>query len=694
MSRMGFGFGRYRSPPHHPAGLNLAIAPPLVAPSATWTGVAGSGFETVPTDPERTTAKPAIRPIVAPFQWYTDELLIGVYAAANNGGSLLDNMGIETVVVHCEGTRAYITAPSVETFADANGNPVSYFGWWARLRNDGRSGNAQVYFEAIAKDATMQRRVIGPFQFSPKAAQYSHQISVAATPAEVAGSRYKTLAAAYNYLKSVSATNPLITITEAGDYDFGAPTNGWANGSHINGYVHLTATAPAVLTRAAPAANADPGAHRPFMPMHLFGDKLTLDFKNAGELWHSDSTARNHWLDGINLTNSNGRYDLYRKTSRNTLGWLLRPNTSNFGVALTECKVSNLWNAAMNTGLVRGSTFTNCWSDLADHSLCFIDNRIDDFDSTSYSTHIPSVTIAYTGAGTTATIERGSGNIFTAKVDGVAISTFTALSTLAGWVAGTNYTIANLAAWINSLAGWSATLLDDTRAAWTLVPASSAYIPGAWPAQNAKTTPLTLSATFDIHADWWQKQDGAVLQNVICANNVTSNFVGAVFLIGDLEDAVFVNNAWHCKDVWNFGDRTAARSQQGDYLRHFVFAHNTAVNQRFWLRNDIAAIPFDADGYCLWANNAVESFEWLGAIDPDIVVTDNHIYDGYTVPTSGASQTTQGGNIASLFTDPAHGDFTPKGALLTHQKPPRVARDLRRGLRASTCAVGAIGTTG
>lgn len=688
MGRMGFGFGRHRSTCLFPSG------PPLLAPSVLWNGVAGSGFGNVPVDPPRTTAKPAIRPMVAPFQWYTKELLIGVYAAANNGGTLIDNMGIETVVVHCEGTRVFITEPTVETFEDANGNMVSYFGWWAKLRNDGRNGHAQVYFEAIPKDSSMQKRVIGPYQFSPRSAKYSHQIAVAATPAEVVGARYKTLTAAYNYLKSVNATNPLITISEAGDYDLGAPANGWANGSHINGYVHLTATAPATLTRAAPAANADPGAHRPSMPMHLFGNRLTLDFKHAGELWHSDSTARDHWLDGINLTNSNGRYDLYRRMGRNGVGWLLRQNAAGLGVWLTEVAVSNLWNAAMNTSLVRGSTFTQCWSDLADHSLCFIDNRIDDFDSTTYATHIPSTTVTYTGTGSAATIERGANNTFTAKVDGVVVSTFTALSTLAGWVAGTNYTVANFVAWINGLSGWSATLLDDSRAAWSLVPNGGTYIPTTWPAQNVKNATLTLATTFDIHADWWQKQDGPVLQNIVCANNVTTNFVGAFFLIGDLEDAMFLNNAWHCKDVWNFGNRASARSQHGDYLRHFVFAHNTAVNQRFWLRNNIPTIPFDADGYCLWANNVLESFEWMGAPDPDILVADNHIYDGYAIPPTGAVQTTQGGNIASLFVAPAQGNFTPKGALLTHPKPPRISYDLTRTARAGSCAVGAVGAVG
>lgn len=67
--------------------------------------------------------------MVPPNQAFTDELLVGVYAAANNNGSLLDNMGIEKVVLHYEGATSEILSPSFATFADANGQPVTYFGW-------------------------------------------------------------------------------------------------------------------------------------------------------------------------------------------------------------------------------------------------------------------------------------------------------------------------------------------------------------------------------------------------------------------------------------------------------------------------------------------------------------------------------------------------------------------------------------
>ncbi|MDP2130302.1 MAG: hypothetical protein U0975_08815 [Erythrobacter sp.] len=71
--------------------------PPLIAPAGAWTGTAASGFTTIPTEPVRTTAKPALRLITPPSQWFTDTLDVGVMAAANDGGSLFNTLGIADV---------------------------------------------------------------------------------------------------------------------------------------------------------------------------------------------------------------------------------------------------------------------------------------------------------------------------------------------------------------------------------------------------------------------------------------------------------------------------------------------------------------------------------------------------------------------------------------------------------------------
>ena len=104
-------------------------------PGPIWTGVAGSGFSQAPLDPARQTAKAAMRLIVPSNQAYTDSLLVGVAAFANNNGSMLERCGIKAVYIYYEGNNIEISEPSYQSFNDANGSPVSYLGWWDRLKH-------------------------------------------------------------------------------------------------------------------------------------------------------------------------------------------------------------------------------------------------------------------------------------------------------------------------------------------------------------------------------------------------------------------------------------------------------------------------------------------------------------------------------------------------------------------------------
>jgi len=684
MGRIGYGFGTSRR-----SVTANGTAPPLIAPSELWQGTAGSGFTNIPADPLRTTAKPATRLLIPPFQWYDDVLLVGVFAAANNAGTLLDNMGIETVIVHYEGARHFIAAPSYQTMPDANGVPVTYFGWWVRLKHDGRNGHARLYFEAVPKDQTMQRRVVGPYQFSPQASVHDYTLDIAATPAEATGARYKTMASALSYLKSVNAKNPLVRFVEGGYYDLNGATNGWSSASWSNGYVHVTASAPVVLGRPAPAATADPSTFRPSCGLHLSGNMITLDFKSASELWNTDYAGRDHWLDGIKVTNSNGRYDLYRKSVRSTVGWLFRQSSITAGAWVTECNFTNLWNCLINTSLARGNILTSCWSDVFDHSYCVIGNRVDDWDSTTYSLPITALTVSYSGPEATATFER-NGNTFTAKAGGVTIGTLTMGNSLAEFVANTNYTVQNLASWLNAMPGWSATALDNTRAGVFLT--KTGYIPGTFPAVNVKNATAAFETLFDIHADWWQKQNGPIHENIVIADNVATNFVGQSVFWGNVDDMIVINNSWHNGDgEFIVGQGVAnSRSQFGNTQRHMVFAHNTLATQRVWLRKD-ASGQFNPDGYSLWANNVVPSFEWLGgAADPDMSLYGNHMFDGYALPAGGGPALSQGGSDATLFVNAAAGDFTPSGQLLTNLKQPVVLHDANRKAREELAPAGAV----
>lgn len=676
MGRLGYGSGRRRR-------MGYRSAAPQIAPSVLWNGVSGSGFSTVPTDPVRTTAKPALRLMVAPYQWYNNQLLVGVCAAASDGGTLINDMGLDMVIAHFEGTRVFIESPSVEVITDANGIKRSYYGWWIRLRNDGRNGHAQLYFEGVAKDPTMQRRVIGPFQFSPQASLYSHEITIAATPSEIVGSRYKTMGAALSYLRAINATNPRLTFTESGAYNVEPPgLNNWSAGSWTNGYVHLEATVPVTLGRPLPASNADPSPMRPTCGLHIKGRNITMDFANCSELYNSDTATRlNHWLDGCVLTNSRGRYDLFRKISRSILGWLIRN-----GAYITECEFKNLWNAGNEHLLVRGCRFDTCYGDLFTGAQCVIYNHVNDFDSSAFRIRIPSVTINMPSGGT---LER-TGNIFTARISGSVIGSFTVSNALADYTANTNYTNANLVGWINGLAGWGATLLDDTRAAVSLAPGSTTILPGTWAAQSGTGGVLTLDTMIDIHSDWYQRTNGAESENVFIGYNDANDIVcQLIFIERNCLDWICINNSWRTKTVWSEGLRSSARSglNRG---RHQIFVHNTIIGQIIRLiGNNVSSTDYDA--YCVIANNVVDTFEWssVSAQDPDLRLADNHIFTGYSLPAL-AVNTSQGGTENSLFPLANTGNFAPGGVLLTNPKVSRLNHDQALAPRATFAPAGAL----
>ena len=195
---------------------DVIFAPPALAPQASWTGMAGSGFATTPVDPVRTTAKPALRLLTPPFQWFTDTLDVGVVAAANDSGSMLNTLGIAEVSFYFEGNSVKVLAPSWHVIDTAVG-PRRYFGWWVRLKKPPlKSGDGHLYVEAVARDVTMQKRVIGPYVFSPRAVQHDAYLSVTPSAAAIAGTRFQSLAAALGWCKANGKTNPLVTITEPG----------------------------------------------------------------------------------------------------------------------------------------------------------------------------------------------------------------------------------------------------------------------------------------------------------------------------------------------------------------------------------------------------------------------------------------------------------------------------------------------
>lgn len=677
MAGFGFGFraGRRRLLPT--ANRNPVS---FIQPGTSWAGVAGSGFSQVPVDPVRATAKPAMRLITPPNQYFTSSLLVGVIAGANAGGTLLDNLGLEKVVVHYEGESIDIAAPTYQTITDANGVRRGYFGWWVKLKRT-TSGHANLYFEAIPQDVSMQRRVIGPCQYSPQAVVHDRQIEVAPSQLVVTGSRYQSIGAALTFLAQVSAQNPAITVTESGTYDL----NGLGATYQGAGYCTIKATVPITIGKTVFTTESAALLRPRWDGLRFSGGNVTIDARFASTLYHEVAVGRQHWLDGIKMINSAGRYALWRGGTR-PLGHFVRNNPW-----FTECTISTISNCCVNARLVRGCQISGGYGDVVTDAACVVHSITHDWDSSDgWAQDVPSLTVSYSGAQSTATLALSGGNDSSSRTIraawGRSSASFTVGNTEALMTAN-RYLVSEVAAWLNGLGvGFSANVIDDTRRASAL---SLVGLKGAaFTARDVKSAPLTLVTMFDQHTDWFQQNNAGMLENCILANNVSTGIVGQdVFIIGSggAKDFLVFNNAFDNKLLAGpYGNDAQLFSQFGRTHSHVVVAHNTWASQGIWLRGDQAYAP---DGYCLLANNAIRDIIWVGAGNPPAGIIGNHLQQGATGGTIG-TQTTVGGGQGQSFANSEAGGFGARGALEASRKLPVIAID-RTGLaRGATDAAG------
>ena len=670
MAGYGFGFGT-RSSSRRWHTFTPATGDPQLSPSEQWSGQAGTGFAAAPVDPVRTTAKPAMHLIVPPRQAFTENLLVGVYAGANDRGSLYDTMGLQRVVAHYEGSSQVIAAPGFRTFDDANGNAVTYFGWWATLRNDGRTGLANLYFEAVPRDTQMQNRIIGPFVFLPSASQYDHDLELAPSKPEIFGTRYASFKNALAYLRSVGAQHPRILVTEPFTGAMDSPTSPY---SGAEGYCTIQATHPVIFAHTA----ATKGDMRPkYDRIRFCGENIVFDLRYISR--YRPYAIGGPQFDGVRFTNSAGRTELWNKGTRP----VSHTASSEKGTSpwFTECAFDNTLDSAMQQSFVRGCSFTSVAGDLASGCRLLLGCTIEDMDSSGWREEHDAMTVQYTGSGAVATLSLSNyadaaSRTFTAKVDGAAVGQFTVSSASADFE-GPNYDVSDVVAWINGLAGWNATLVSDARRATALgLPGSTG---AAFADADMKSAPVTLVTQFDLHPDIMQRFNND--ENVIVADNRGWGLQAQeIFLnLYTLKDMLVVNNAFSEK-----ADGPAGYiSQLSSPHSHVVVAHNTLANQHLWLR---FAGDYSADRYCMVANNVVK-----GLSDDDGpssgLLKGNHVQYGES---AAGDDTTSGGDFETLFVEASNGDFTPVDAGERARPVPVLRYDLARKLRGGTAVAGAL----
>lgn len=648
-----------------------------ISPAATWNGTAGTGFVSTPIDPTRTTAKPAMRLLVPPAQAFTDYLVVGVAAWANNAG-VLDNGGLKQVTFYYEGGQTVVSRPSYYSFPDVNGKTVTYFGWWCALLHNGINGEARLYVEATPKDGTMQNRVLGPFSYLPSATLYDLELTVAPSLPQIVGSRYQSIRNALNYAAAQGKNRPRILITEQRD-DYLLEQLNLSPFTYSNGKGYATIEASVPVTIIGTTTYADATPRTKYDGLHFKGSNITLDFKTMSYIyWEGNGTVNNrHWFDGVNITNSGGRSYVVPELRGPRIFGVCRG-----GGFFTENTISYIPSTVGGALLARGNSMSGGFYDGCSEAQCVIGNRINDYDAyDSWAKDTNAFTVTYTGGGATATLELSgfsdaASRTFTAKVGGVSVGTLTVTKAPPTAVS----TVVN---WLNTLSGWSAALQSD------LIRANLCSIPnnigGAFGPTNVKDVTLQIVTFLDAHGDFYQTNLPAnTPENVVIADNVVTNWAGQGWFFStttQLNDFAVVNNAFYEKPIpgWTFLSQWGRASVKS----HIVMAHNSS-SQQLWIR---VSQGTDPDAYCLVANNAISGIVWEGTPDAQVRIANNHYFAGSSVP-SGDINGTVGGDTASLWQSAPSGDFTPKGALLTNLKLPAIARDYLGKRRSRTEVAG------
>lgn len=695
MSGLGFGLGNGGSDRQVSLSENANLPCFLnVFPGVGWDGTVGSGFSAremgAPFDPERSTAKPAMRLMLPPNQFFTDEIVVGVLSAANYRESLLDNLGLAKVVVHFEGERAEILEPGFHYANARDGSRRAYLGWWATLRKPaGKSGHAHVYFEAVPKDQTMQNRVIGPLQFSLQDAMHDWSANIAAD----GSGDFLTVAEAIGAAKAANADNPLCNFVQSGTYDLAAGVPNYQG----QGYLTFTCDEGIEVTFAKQAFTSDGAAlsRTRWNGMWFRGQGFTFDFANMASIYHDAQTnslnafsGRSHVFEGCRMTNSAGRYDLWRKGGR-PHGWLV------WGSAwFLECTFDAVLNPGMHANLYRGCEFKNGWFDCMNGAAAAVGNVYEDWHSFEWRTPIDACTVRYSGSAKTAKLaltgsSDGFDRTFTAFEDGVAVGSLTVTKSETEYIADTRYSVRNVVEWLEGLAGWSAVLLDDSRRATSLTDGSAGF--GAFEI-DVSFIPTTLRTAFDLHTDWYQAGNNTPHENVVIWGNHGWNLAAQFVMVGAAinRDYMIANNALagHLADPDNPGF-VVLKSQLAKAHSHTVLVHNSFATQALSLRTGPSSLQqFDGDAYCLINNNALADLDFDNAEDADVQIRANSLEGGNSGP-DGAYATKSNGNFSDRFVDAGSGDLRPGTALRAHAAVPSLRWDAAGDRRGATAPAGA-----
>ncbi len=637
---IGIGIGSRRRVP-----TTTSVA--TLGPGAGWTGTAGSGFTTPPSDPARTTAKPILTHLFVENDVFTGNTTIAFEA--------VDGVSISKVRVYCEGDANYvdISTKSNVTYTDANGNTKTLYDVypvtlnWSAFNAVTASGSARIYAEAFSGDGTKQNRVIGPFVLHNRASAYSATRTVGPS-----GADHTTLAAAFNWVttNSSSARNVNIKIIANGTYPLDAVAvdfNGATHWTTITADTGVTATISKTGTRGFIRAKYD--------GLRFRGSGIVIDQTLFDAfLMESVASGCNKCLtfDGVTISQTGGRYSVYDGMPPQNQEWVAAADNSACKLYFVDCVGSNIFNGPARATLCRNNTWTDIGGDLffrvggAIHGDTI--NGLSPAGTGGHRAHLTALNltipangeIAITGASNTA-----GTRTLQCYISGVAQGGALSITNPAYSATGSGYTTwADVNTHINGVGGGFASTVNGAAGTRR---AHSASKSGLLPTETMEfgsgrtiTPGQNMTSIFDIHGD--------VTQFYTTVSNISVRFVRAqnVDSFNGCQTIFLDNSATTISDVaiTNFAGSTdgagiVAVSQLASVCSHLVLDKITLYDQPLHMKTDFSAgAKFNPDAYSSVKNSAFGSVIWSSTADADLVIDKINDADG-SLP-SGATNST------------------------------------------------------
>ncbi|MEM7701524.1 MAG: hypothetical protein AAF251_06260 [Pseudomonadota bacterium] len=652
-------------------------------PSADWNGIPGSGFSSAPTDPARSTAKPVLHLIEPPRQRFTTTLTVGAMAMANNNGSLIG--GVSSVRFYFENeVPVEVATPTFRTLTREDGSTYSCLGYWVDLQRPiGIEGEALLYIEALPADATMQRRVIGPFSFFPALSAYDFQATIGAN-----GKNYTTITDAIAGARSAGANHPRFVLTDNGDYTVASGGPAYVPDGYIKFESEDGVTARLTLARGKEGA-WDPNVGR------FWFEGLSIDLDTIASIKTQGDAG--HVLRRCRAERAGGRQLWFKNT----------PPDSHFvegPTYLLECYTDGVYEVGDANALMRGNVNQRGFGDITDGCPATLYNTFHDWDWLDIApTDIPRMTIRYHGDGSSVTLARSfqrSGpqtnryRVFDLKVDGQTVLIFEAWQfwdrfaepvTFSGGspLRVRGYEVQHFVDAVNSLPDFAASLENNEVAARALNLQGSTDN-----ADFADTQIISGKGSYDLIADI--DLHGGGISGKSGENR---------FHLFDRFTDFNVDLLWNYSQNPGYNDVIIAGcilDQGGDELvgtnnliansySHVVFVHNSVRGQRVFLGETDGSTTWD--GYCLFSNNAAPT---LGdnSSNNHLVGANNHVELG-TILSPSFTGTIVSGSTATWYPDANTRNFAPSGELAANPKPPTMTYDSEGRIRSNPSVVGA-----